>query len=250
MSVSYWIRLSRLGDVRSPRRYTVKFAHGGGTPSPLGDRSLACHAHRGILAAPVPSGREGKPNRNAPLGTHAGLLGADAELLFGFPLCLYPAAGARPPCTGDRTLCPHSEAKGTLLCFGHRGLRGPGGPLARNRKPRLTLNDRQAMLSVRRAEVLSSGLRPAEAAPQGLDDAGAPYEIAKAGFQPARGTDRPAGFRPVPPDFLSDPLRCLGWRSCPIWAFLVTRPSGPSAAGFPAKTDAAGVPRSCAEAQY
>lgn len=32
------------------------------------------------------------------------------------------------------------------------------------------------MLSVRKADVLSSGLRLAEAAPQGLDDAGAPYE--------------------------------------------------------------------------
>ena len=33
------------------------------------------------------------------------------------------------------------------------------------------------MLSVRKADVLSSGLRLAKAAPQGLDDAGAPYEL-------------------------------------------------------------------------
>lgn len=53
----------------------------------------------------------------APLGTHAGLLGADAELLFGFPPCLYPAAGALFPVHGNRTLCPYSETKGTLLCL-------------------------------------------------------------------------------------------------------------------------------------
>lgn len=36
------------------------------------------------------------------------------------------------PCTADPALCPYSEAEGTLLCFGHRGFRGPGGPLVRN----------------------------------------------------------------------------------------------------------------------
>ena len=76
----------------------------GGAPLPFG--RLACLACRGILAAPVPSGREGKRNRNAPLGTHAGLLGADAELLFGFPLCLYPAAGARFPVHGEPDALP------------------------------------------------------------------------------------------------------------------------------------------------
>ena len=75
-----------------------------------------------------------KPNESlapAPLGTLAGLLRADAELLFGFPLCLYPAVGARLPVHGNRALCPYLETKSTLLCFGHHGLRGPGWPLVR-----------------------------------------------------------------------------------------------------------------------
>ena len=60
------------------------FAHAAALPSL--SRRPAFRQHRGTPAAPVPSGREGKPSRNAPPGTRAGLPGADAGPLSGSPL--------------------------------------------------------------------------------------------------------------------------------------------------------------------
>lgn len=81
-----------------PPAPTRGFAHVAALPSLFGrlDRSR----HRGIPAAPVPSGREGKPSRNAPLGTRAGLLGADAGLLSGSPPCQH--APLRIPAPRER----------------------------------------------------------------------------------------------------------------------------------------------------
>lgn len=64
-----------------------------------------------------PPGSLRSPER-VPLGTHAGLLGTGMRNYYSGFRCAYirlPEPGS--PCTGNRTLCPYLEAKGTLLCF-------------------------------------------------------------------------------------------------------------------------------------
>lgn len=80
-----WIGLSR--------QWRVFVVAAGSSPS----QAVGCRSHRGILAAPVPLEQEG--NRKVPvLDAQSALLPADAELLFGFPRCLYqPRVAAADP---------------------------------------------------------------------------------------------------------------------------------------------------------